>query len=58
MNVNPIPLAAPKFLQALKDLGDTDEEAVSDAHLMTEYGRLQQQVKSCDYHVIILNVSL
>lgn len=34
----------PKFLQALKDLGDVDEEAISEAHLRTEYGKLQEQV--------------
>ena len=42
----PAPLCppAPKFLQALKDLGDVDEEAISEAHLRLEYGTLQQQV--------------
>lgn len=40
-------LLAPKFLQALKDLGDVDEEAISEAHLRTEYGKLQEQVRSC-----------
>lgn len=34
----------PKFLQALKDLGDVDEEVISEAHLRTEYGKLQEQV--------------
>ena len=36
---------APKFLQALKDFGDVDEEAISEAHLLTEYSQLQQQVR-------------
>ena len=40
----PSPLPAPKFLQALKDFGDVDEEAISEAHLRTEYGHLQTQV--------------
>ena len=35
---------APKFLQALKDLGDVDEEAISETHLRGEYGKIQQQV--------------
>lgn len=35
---------APKFLQALKELGDVDEEAISEAHLRGEFGKLQQQV--------------
>ena len=34
----------PKFLQALKELGDVDEEAISEAHLQGEFGKLQQQV--------------
>ena len=35
---------AGKFLQALKDYGDVDEEAISEAHLRTEYGSVQSQV--------------
>ncbi|XP_064396654.1 programmed cell death 6-interacting protein-like isoform X2 [Halichondria panicea] len=33
-----------KFMVSLRDLGDVDEEAISEAHLRSEYGRLQQQV--------------
>lgn len=33
-----------KFMASLRDLGDVDEEAISEAHLRSEYGRLQQQV--------------
>ena len=43
-----LPHTAPKFLQALKDFGDVDEEAISEGHLLTEYGRLQQQVRECE----------
>ena len=35
---------AGKFLLALKDYGDVDEEAISEAHLRTEYGSVQSQV--------------
>lgn len=35
---------APKFLQSLKELGDVDEEAISEAHLRSEYGKLEEQV--------------
>ena len=42
-----LPHTAPKFLQALKDFGDVDEEAISEGHLLTEYGQLQQQVREC-----------
>ena len=38
------PPAAQKFLQALKDFGDVDEEAISEAHLRTEYGTVRAQV--------------
>ena len=38
---------APKFLQALKDLGDVDEEAISETHLRGEYGKIQEQVFAC-----------
>lgn len=39
-------LTAGKFLQALKDFGDVDEETISEAHLRTEYGSVQTQVLS------------
>lgn len=38
-------LIVPKFLQSLKELGDVDEEAISEAHLRTEYGKIQEQVR-------------
>ena len=38
--------AAGKFLQALKDFGDVDEESISEAHLRTVYGSVQGQVLS------------
>ncbi len=41
---DPVADIIPKFLQALKDLGDVDEESISEAHLRAEYGLLQQQV--------------
>ena len=41
---DPVADIIPKFLQALKDLGDVDEESISEAHLRSEYGLLQQQV--------------
>lgn len=41
---DPVADVVPKFLQALKDLGDVDEEAISEAHLRSEYSQLQQQV--------------
>jgi programmed cell death 6-interacting protein len=34
-----------KFLQALKDFGDVDEETISEAHLRAEYGSVQTQVR-------------
>ncbi|CAI8016396.1 Programmed cell death 6-interacting protein, partial [Geodia barretti] len=34
-----------KFLKALKDFGDVDEETISEAHLRTEYGSVQTQVQ-------------
>ncbi len=40
---DPVADIIPKLLQALKDLGDVDEEAISEAHLRAEYGQLQQQ---------------
>lgn len=45
----------PKFLQALKDLGDVDEEAISEAHLRSEYSQLQQQVWSPGGHVVVVD---
>lgn len=39
-------VTAGKFLQALKDFGDVDEETISEAHLRTEYGSVQTQVLS------------
>lgn len=44
---DPVADIVPKFMQALKDLGDVDEESISEAHLRTEYGRIQQEV--CHY---------
>lgn len=41
---DPVADIVPKFLQALKDLGDVDEESISEAHLRSEYGQVQQQV--------------
>ena len=41
---DPIADIVPKFLQALKDFGDVDEEALSETHLRAEYGSPQQQV--------------
>ena len=41
---DPVAEIIPKFLQSLKELGDVDEEAISEAHLRSEYGQIQQQV--------------
>ena len=41
---DPIADIVPKFLQALKDLGDVDEESITEAHLRSEFGQVQQQV--------------
>ena len=41
---DPVADVVPKFLQALKDLGDVDEESITEAHLRAEYGQIQQQV--------------
>ena len=41
---DPIADIIPKFMQALKDFGDVDEEALSETHLRAEYGAAQQQV--------------
>lgn len=41
---DPVADIVPKFLQALKDLGDVDEESITEAHLRSEYGQIQQQV--------------
>ena len=41
---DPVDDISPKFLQALKDLGDVDEEALSEAHLRSEYSSTQKQV--------------
>lgn len=41
---DPVADIVPKFMSALKDLGDVDEESISEAHLRTEYSRLQQEV--------------
>ena len=41
---DPVADVVPKFMAALKDLGDVDEESISEAHLRTEYSKLQQQV--------------
>lgn len=41
---DPVSDIIPKFLQALKDFGDVDEESISEAHLRSEYGQIQQQV--------------
>ena len=47
----------PKFLQSLKELGDVDEEAISEAHLRTEYGKIQEQVrKSYNYYCTCTHV--
>lgn len=35
---------AGKFLSGLKEVGDVDEEATSEAHLQSEYGKLREQV--------------
>lgn len=42
---DPVADIVPKFLQALKDMGDVDEESISEAHLRAEYGKVQQQVE-------------
>ena len=42
---DPVADVIPKFLQALKDLGDVDEESISEAHLRSEYSATQQQVE-------------
>lgn len=41
---DPVADIVPKFMSALKDLGDVDEESISEAHLRSEYSRLQQEV--------------
>ena len=41
---DPVADIVPKFLQALNDLGDVDEESISEAHLRSEYGQVQQHV--------------
>ncbi len=41
---DPVSDIVPKFLQSLKDVGDVDEESVSEVHLRSEYGQAQQQV--------------
>ena len=41
---DPVADIVPKFMAALKDLGDVDEESISEAHLRTEYSKLQQEV--------------
>jgi len=41
---DPVADVVPKFLQALKELGDVDEESTTEAHLRSEYNHLQQQV--------------
>ena len=41
---DPVADIVPKFMSALKDLGDVDEESISEAHLRTEYSKLQQEV--------------
>ncbi len=41
---DPVTDIVPKFMISLKDLGDVDEESISEAHLRSEYGKLQQQV--------------
>lgn len=41
---DPVSDIVPKFLQSLKDVGDVDEESVSEVHLRSEYGQVQQQV--------------
>lgn len=42
---DPVADVIPKFLQALKDLGDVDEESISEAHLRSEYSGIQHQVE-------------
>lgn len=42
---------AVKFLQALKDFGEVDEETLSEAHLRTEYGSVQGQVGTHTHEV-------
>lgn len=42
---DPVADVIPKLLQALKDLGDVDEESISEAHLRSEYSATQQQVE-------------
>ena len=37
-------VVAGKFLTALKEVGDVDEEATTEAHLQSEYGKLKEQV--------------
>ena len=41
---DPVADIVPKFMSALKDFGDVDEESISEAHLRAEYSRLQQEV--------------
>lgn len=41
---DPVADIIPSFLQSLKDLGEVDEESISETHLRSEYGQLQQQV--------------
>lgn len=36
--------SAPKFMEALKDEGMVDEESLSEAHLLSAYSKLQEQV--------------
>lgn len=48
---DPVADVISKFMTSLKDLGDVDEESISEAHLRTEYGRVQQQVCMCVYYV-------
>ena len=41
---DPVADIVPKFMSALKDFGDVDEESISEAHLRADYSRLQQEV--------------
>ena len=54
---DPVSDIVPKFMTSLKDLGDVDEESISEAHLRTEYGRVQQQVCVCTDYVFGWGVS-
>ena len=41
---DPVTDIIPSFLQSLKDLGEVDEESISESHLRSEFGQVQHQV--------------